>query len=183
MAIGIKVDFVQLSPIAPANVPNGSLFMDSTNADTSTVKETNSAITPIGATGSNIFIKEMQADGAILLHRPVSKKSNGRIVQADSDGINAQTFVGYALAAATGAGDQISVLCAGANLAGALTGLGFTPGDEIFLSETSSYTNDPASFTGGNDSIIRVGIADCAGGVASAVATDLIVFAEVIARP
>ena len=125
----------------------------------------------------------MQAAGAIGLYKPVAKQANGKINQADSDAVLGQEFVGFAMAVASADGDLISVLCAGANLAGAVTGLGFAPGDEIFLGEASGYTNNPSSFTGSDDSIIRVGVADCAAGVASGTAVDLIAFAEVIARP
>jgi hypothetical protein len=65
-----------------------------------------------------------------------------------------------------------------------LVGLGFAPGDEIFVGETTGgYVNDIAPFTGNNDSIIKIGVADCAAGTASSVATDLILIPHVIARP
>jgi hypothetical protein len=46
-----------------------------------------------------------------------------------------------------------------------------------------SFINSVGSLTGDDDSIIKVGIADCAAGTASGTATDLIVFPEVILRP
>jgi hypothetical protein len=125
----------------------------------------------------------MQIDGPIAINRHVSKKSNGRIIQADSDNPDGQQVVGVALQAGATAGDLINVLCVGANLAGALTGLGFAPGEEIYLSEASGFTNNPNSFTGGDDTIMKVGVADCAAGVASGTAVDLISFPEIIARP
>ena len=62
--------------------------------------------------------------------------------------------------------DLINVLLVGANVTNAIQGMGFSPSDEIFISEvTGQYTNDPDSFTDDNDSIIRVGVADCAAGI------------------
>ena len=184
MATGFKGNYMVLTPIAPPSVPNGSVFIDSTNANAASIKDTGGIVTPINAASTNIFIKQMQSDGVISINRPVSKKANGRVVAADSDSATGQDYCGFALQAAAGAGVLINVLCVGANLQGAVTGLGFAPGDEVYLSETGSgFTNNPASFTGGDDSIIKVGIADCAAGVASVTAVDLIVFSEVVARP
>lgn len=181
--VGFKANFIVLTPSLPSAIPNGAVFIDSTNADAMSVKGTGGAVSPIGSTGSNIFIKQMQAAGVIATNMPVSKRPDGKIEQADSDAATGQEVVGFALAAAAGNGSLINVLCVGANIAGALTGLGFTPGQEVYLSENSGYTNDPNSFTGNNDSIIRLGVADCAAGAASTVVTDLIVFTEVIVRP
>jgi hypothetical protein len=159
------------------------VFIDSTNANAASIKDTGGVVFPLNAGSTNIFIKQMQADGAIAINRPVSKLANGRVIAADSDLASGQDYCGFALQAAAAPGDLINVLCVGAVLANAVFGLGYAPGDEIYLAETGGFTNDPNSFTGGDDSIIKVGIADCAAGVASGVAVDLIVFSEVIARP
>lgn len=182
---GVRAPYVFLDPVAPAGVPNGALFLDSTNGNTPTVKGTGGNVDPISPVAtSNILIKQMQAAGAIALNRPVSKRADGKIEFADSDSISGQNVVGFAQQVATADGDLINVLCVGANIVGAITGLGFTPGQEIYLSEDGlGYSNDPGSFTGNNDSIIKVGIADCAAGTASATASDLILFPEVVARP
>jgi hypothetical protein len=80
-------------------------------------------------------------------------------------------------------GDIKIVQLVGQNVAGALTtSSGFAPGDELYLNEGGGYTNDPGTFTGENDSIIKIGIADCAEGAASETVTDLILFPQVIAR-
>ena len=42
------------------------------------------------------------------------------------------------------------------------------------------YTNNVATFTGDNDVYMKVGIADCPAGTASANATDLIVITQLI---
>lgn len=183
MAVKMKATVLVLEPIAPGDAPPGSVYLDQTAGNSLSTKSTGGAEEPIGAvpTSSNIFFKQMEAADAIAINRPVAKLSNGKIVQADSDG--EQNIIGYALAAASADGDLINVLTLGANLANAVTGLGFAPGEEIFLDESGGYTNDPDTFSGNDDSIIKVGIADCAAGVASATATDLICFAEVIARP
>lgn len=179
-----KATAVVLVPITPAQAPNGSVFLDSTNANALTTKSPGGVLTPnLGGTPENIFIKQMEASGAISAKVPVAKLPTGKIVAADSDAAGGQEVIGFALSATLADGDLVMVVLVGANLEGALTGLGYAPGDEIFLSETGGYTNDPNSFTGNDDSIIRVGIADCAAGVASATVVDLIAFAEVIARP
>lgn len=182
--VGFKANFIFLQPTDPSVVPNGSVFLDSTNGNSMSVKSSGGVTAPIStATGSELFIKQMQASGPIGLKKSVSKRPDGKVEQADSDAADGQKVVGYALQSASADGDLIDVFCLGANLAGALTGLGYTPGDEVYLSETGGYTNDPNSFTGGNDSIIRVGIADCSAGTASGTVTDLIAFTEVVARP
>lgn len=184
MSVGVKVDFIQLTPVNPASVPNGCVFLDASNGNVATVKSTGGTSDPVGNTSSdNLFIKQMQIDGPIEVNKPVSKKANGRIVQGDSDSADGQMIVGMSLEAGLNAGDFINVFCIGANLAGALAGLGMTPGQEVFLSETGGYTTDANSFTGNNDTIMKVGIADCAAGAASGTAVDLISFPEIVTRP
>jgi hypothetical protein len=183
--VGFKGNFFVLTPTNPASVPNGSIFLDSTNGNSLTTKDTTGASAPIGAVSSNnIFIKQMQAAGAIAINRPVSKLSNGKIEAAEADIIAAGDYIGYALQAASADGDLINVLCVGANLIGALTGLGYTPGDEVYLSQDGNgFTNDPNTLPVGTDAVIKLGIADCSAGAASTVVNDLIVFSEVVSRP
>lgn len=138
-----------------------------------------------GGGGTGNLIKQMQSGhgSTIPAGKPVSKLANGKIVPADSDDALGQKYVGITKDSITanGTGD---VYLTGNNIPGAVSGLGFTPGDEVFLSETSgAFTNNPNSFTNNDDSIIKLGIADCAAGTASSTATDLIMFTEVIARP
>jgi len=118
----------------------------------------------------------------IPANRLVSRLANGSLVIADSDSASGQQpFAVTQEEILDGASGE--VLLMGPNAEGALTGLGFTTGDSIYLSEDASFTNDANSFTGEDDSIIKVGIADCASGIASGVATDLILLREVILRP
>ncbi len=183
--VGIKVNYVVLNPVNPSLVPNGALYLDSTNGNASTIKGTGGGNETIGSvSANNIYIKQMQALAPIAINKPVSKRADGKIQIADSDAPNGQQFIGFTLQAAANADDLVNVLCIGANIVGAITGLGFMPGEEIFIAEDGSgFTNDPDSFTGANDSIIKIGIADCAAGTASGTATDLLVFPEVIGRP
>lgn len=184
MTIGaFKALYLVLTPTNPLNVPSGSVFIDETNANAMSLKDTTGSVGQItSTTAANLFIKQMQATGIIVKHRPVSKMASGLVIAADSDLAGGQQVIGFALDNAND-GDLFNVLCTGPNLIDALTGLGYTPGQDIFLSEDGlGFTNDPNSFTGDNDSIIRVGIADCAAGTASSTATDLIAFAQVIVR-
>ena len=138
-----------------------------------------------GSGGPSDSIKQMQSghETTISSGKPVSKLPNGKIVPADSDAANGQKYIGITKVsiAVEALGD---IYLPGNNIPNAILGLGFTPGDEVFLSETSGMvTNNPSSFTNNDDSIIKIGIADCSAGTASSTATDLIMFSEVIARP
>jgi len=141
-------------------------------------------ISASGGGGSSAFEKSMQNSNGSTLSpgTPVSKQADGTFKQADSDSVAGQQYCGI-LKITTINGAYGTVILPGANIVGAVTGLGFLPGDEVYLSETGGLTNDPNTFTGDNDSIIKVGIADCADGVASSTADDLIIFTEVVARP
>lgn len=128
--------------------------------------------------------KVMVAGEAFSAGVPLSKRPDGRVVQADSDGTDRQNFCGTAKEASLGVDDEVKVTLIGPNVAGALSSYSFTPGEEIFMGETPGvYVNTVAAFSGDNDSIFRLGIADCAEGIASVTATDLILFPEVVARP
>lgn len=149
----------------------GRFFEDSTIESTKLV-----------SVGSNI--KVMVAGEAFDVGVPLSKRPDGRVVRADSDGIDRQNFCGTAKDASLGVDDEVRVTLIGPNVSGALSSYLFVPGEEIYMGENpGSYVNTAAAFSGENDSIVRLGIADCAEGVASVIATDLILFPEVIARP
>jgi len=129
-------------------------------------------------------IKVMVSGEVALIPKgsPVAKYSDGKLYFADSDETEGKIFIGIALEdIAIGASGK--VLCLGKNVPGVLTGLGFAPGDEIYIGESpGTYTNDPGSLTGGDDDITRIGIADCSEGVVSALATDLVMFTDVVGR-
>lgn len=181
--IGFKSKFINIVPSLPASVPNNTLFIDSSNSNQATFKDGSGNVGVIGAvSASNIFIKQMQSSVVLAVNTPVAKLANGKIINADSDTVNGQVYIGITMGTAVVDG-LVSVLLVGANIAGALTGLGYTPGQEIFLGENGGFTNNVSTFTDGDDSIIRVGIADCTSGNASGTVTDLIAFTEVVARP
>lgn len=133
--------------------------------------------------GGGVSTKSVIAGEPISLGKAVSRGANGKVYTADSDSVNGQKPIGISTQAATGDGSVITITLLGFNISGVLSGLGFTTADTIYVSETAGYTNDPASFIGGNDSIIKLGYADCSGGVASSSASDLLVNMEVIMRP
>lgn len=173
-----RSDAVILNPIADPSMPN-TLFVNEADGKMST----NTGSTAPISTGASYSIKKMQAGETILAGKPVSKRADGKILAADSDGLGRQQVIGVSL-------DSIptdtlgDVLLFAPNAPGVLAGLGFVPGQEIFIGEaTGGYVDDITPFTGGNDSIVKVGVADCAEGVASAEATDLILISQVIARP
>lgn len=185
MTIGHKAKFIELVPSLPSEVPSKCLFVDSTNNNTPTYKNEYGVPGEIGTTqgSSSLFVKTMEAGGLFLINRPLSKKSDGTVILLDSDDPESNIFCAYSMEAATFIGQQVSVLCIGANVVGAVSGMGFLPGEEIFIGESGEYVNSVSGFTGANDTIIKVGVADCSAGAASPVATDLIAFASVIAYP
>jgi len=118
----------------------------------------------------------------ITINKLVSVTTDGKAVLADSDVAEASRPIGF-MKAATAAAATGKVILFGRNLPGVLSGLGFAPGDDIFMSETAGVlTNNPGDFTGSDDNIIRIGVATCADGATAALATDLIMMREVIAN-
>ena len=160
------------------------MYLDSAGGNAATVKGTGGSSTPIGATSSSdLLIKSKQNKSGVTIaaNKPVALMPGGGIIAADSDGAGAQVVIGITLAAILD--DALgNVSLVGPGVVGCVAGLGFAPGDAVYLSETGGYTNDLNSLTGGNDSIIRIGYADCAAGAASVTATDLILFSEVLSR-
>ena len=187
--VGVRSDFVVLRPVNPADAPNSSIFMDSTNANQMSMKSTSGIVIPIGEVSStNIFIKAKKSGGIFPLNSPLCLKSDGKVYLADADNANSQQIIGHALTESIATNQDVNVLLVGANLTGALTGLGFVTGQDIFMSETAAesgsiFTNDVSTFSGNNDSVIKVGVADCESGAASATAKDLIVLTDVVLTP
>lgn len=145
----------------------------------------NDGVTSVVSTSSsqNFIVKTMQAFDVVRAGRPVSKRADGKIMEAESDVAGREQPIGISLVP-LGIDEIGNVLLFGPNATGVLTGLGFLPGDEIFIGETTGgYVKDISTFSGSDDSIIRIGIADCAAGAASSTATDLILISTIIARP
>lgn len=175
----IKSGYVLLEPVDPSSVPNNSIYVDSTHGNQMYLKNNSGVSMPVVGGESGYFIKSMVAGSAITQHQLVAKRSDGYLVPADSDNPVARSFVGYAQGSASGVDDIINVLLIGPNVAGAVSGLGFTPGDVVWMSQNAGgYINDIDQLTDDDDIIIKVGIADCIAGVASSTAVDLISFVE-----
>lgn len=136
-----------------------------------------------GGGGGTSLSKVMQNSGSTIPGgKPVSKKPDGTIVLADSDGVNAQNFCGITQSSISPSVTGV-ILTPGQNIENAILGLGFAPGDTVFLNESGGYSNTTSGFTGGNDTIWKIGMADCAAGLASSVATDIILFTEKLISP
>lgn len=134
--------------------------------------------------GNLLKIKQMVSGHVATLTAgtPASQGADGKVYPADADGASGRKYIGI-IAADILVGGTGPVLLTGLNVPGVLTGLGFAPGDDIYIGEIpGTYTNNPGAFSGLDDDIVRVGIASCATGVASALATDLIMFNDVVAR-
>jgi hypothetical protein len=129
-------------------------------------------------------VKRWVMGEACVRYQPLCKAPDGKGYKSGSDGANRQNVHAIALQSAAGVDSIIDVALISYNLAGALTGLGFAPGDKVFIGETpGSFVNTISAFSGNNDSILWAGWADCADGVADTQATDLIYDFEVIGRP
>lgn len=181
---GIKSKYVLLEPTNPAGMPNNSIYVDATQGNQMYVKGSSGGTTSLGGESVGYFVKAMVIGSAISKHQTVAKRADGKAVAADADDASAQAFIGYAQNDGINDGDQINVLLIGPNVEGAVSGLGFTPGDIVYLSQNAGgYIKDLGQLTDNNDVVIKVGIADCGAGVASAVATDLISFVEKLIDP
>jgi len=181
---GILAKYIVLQPTDPASIPNGSLALDATNSNTFTIKDSGGGVSVVSNNSENLLIKAMEnlSGLSIAARRPVAKKTNGSVIDADSDGVGTQAIIGITLDTIND-GEVGNVLLLGPNAANAILGLGFIVGKAVYVSPNGGYTTNTADFTLDNDitndTIVRVGYADCPAGAASATATDLILFAGV----
>lgn len=178
----IRTDVVIMEPISGALVGHdNAMFIDSDNSNTLSNKQSN--VTTAVSSGS-LFMKQMQSGlvGFIPAKTPVSKLSNGKITPATANQIANQEFIGITIDSFAGLDSLGTVLLVGPNASGAITGLGFAPGEDVYVSPTGGYTNDSNTLTAELNSFIRVGKADCGAGTASAIATDLVLFPQVMAK-
>jgi hypothetical protein len=172
----MRVDGLILNPVPASSAGDGEMYNDQDSTQIS-VKGSGSDTTPIGPSGSSssplIKVMENLSGGDIPAGSDVCKRPDGSIAMASSDTPGFENVIGIANVdipnAATGA---VGLL--GPNFPAVLTGLGFTPGDIVYMAESSGqYTNDLTTFTN-SDRIVQVGIADCAAGTASTTVTDLL---------
>lgn len=181
----LKISGVVFDPVNPSLLPNNAIYVDQVSKDLSTKGDGGGtgAIAGSGG-GSASFSKTMQnlSGATIPLGRPVAKKPDGSIAEAEAVKTGDTVVIGVALAAIANS-DTGAVALIGQNVAGAVAGLGFAPGDPVYLADGGGYTNDAASLNSSNDVILRFGYADCAEGTASNLATDLIIFPEVVSTP
>lgn len=145
---------------------------------------TDIAAANISGGGPTSLEKEMENGhgSTISAGTPISKLSNGKIVPADSDAANGQKFCGITKESIPTSGTGL-VFLPGPNIVGAVSGLGFAPGDKVYLGEDGGYVNSVTGFSGDNDSIWKIGMADCAEGSASTQASDLILMTELLITP
>ena len=176
---------VIMEPVAPDSVPVGSLYLDANNADVLSTKTTGGTEQPVGDVALNVMIKRKKnmSGSVIPAKKKVALKNDGSIVLADNDGIDTSMGIGFSMGPIDH-GAYGNILLVGANVADAVVGMGFTPGDRIMLGNTpGALTNDLGSFNPSTDTIYRVGIADCAGETMNPTATDLIMMAEILSTP
>lgn len=182
----IRSNATMMEPTTPSRAQVGSIFIDSTNSNALSFKNISGLVSVIGSVSSdNVLVKSKKNNtGSTIANRtPVALLTDGSISPADSDGLNIQVVIGVTIEEIT-SGSYGKVMLNGPNAAGALTGLGFAPGDAIMLSATpGQLTNTQVGMDPLTQTIMKVGVADCASGAQSSNATDLIMEAEVISRP
>lgn len=182
----IRTGVVVFDPAAPGDVPNNAIFVDSTNSNAFSNKTNGGVTNQIGAVSSADYLvkyKRNDSGSTIPAYRRVALLTDGSISLADSDAPALMLDIGMTLEAID-TGNYGRVLLNGANAGAALTGLGFNTGDHIYLSKTPGMlTNSTSGFDPNTDTIMRVGIADCATNTKSTSATDLIMTIEVYSSP
>lgn len=176
----IKVTALVLVPTTEEDAPNNSIFVDQSTGQVKTKSNGN------GSTSISQILTKLKKNGhsgQIGIGVPVSLLPSGLFVPTDSDLAQGQKFIGITLDISE-PNEFSNIHLVGSNVINALNGLGFTPGEDIYMSETAGqYTNDFNSFTNNDDKIIRLGVADCANNEASSTAKDLVLFPEVILLP
>lgn len=123
-----------------------------------------------------------QTGSEISALTPIAKLADGSIGLAESDNAANSQFIGISTEAIPN-GQAGAILIAWPNVENILTGQGFVPGEEVFMGETPGTFLRGTDFTNSDDRFVKLGIADCAAGIASPTATDLIMFVEVLGGP
>jgi hypothetical protein len=169
-------------PQDPANVPNGAIFMDASNTDAFTTKTTGGDEQQVSGTTQDILtkVKKNMTGTTIPINTSIALFSDGTIKIADADEVGTRIVIGVTLEAI--AHEAFGrILLIGPNAADVLIGSGFAPGDTIYMGKTpGTFINSVSSFNLDTDTVVKVGYADCSGGIASPEATDLIMFSEVL---
>lgn len=182
-AVSIRVGAIVFDPVTPGGLGTNALYVDSSSGALSS-KGGTGATAPVGAsstTANSVLTKILHNRSGFTIQAgmPFAKKSDGTIIAAAAGTVGDMVVLGTTLETILNNAQGLCQLI-GPNVPGVLTGLGFAPGDAVYLGDGGGYTNTTSTLTFNTDSIVRMGYADCAAGVASAVATDLIMFAEVV---
>lgn len=175
----LKIAAIVLEPRTSTGLPTNAVYVDQASGALSN-KGGTGAVAPIGAgaaSADSVLTKvwHNKSGATMAAGIPVAKLTDGSMAPADA---HTRVRCMAVLLEETLNNAQGRVALIGPNVIGALTGLGFAPGDAIYLSVSGGYTNN-AAFAQTN-TIVRIGFADCATGPASAVAQDLVMFAEVV---
>lgn len=184
VAAKFKTTAIVLQPVSPSSVPVGAIFKsDGPVANPIQMATSGGTSTDLVQTSVSFVLKRKLAALSIPAARPVSLLASGAIVPSDSDDAAARQPIGVALSDIP-AGEYGTVILVGPNIPDMLRGMGFKPGDELYVnSEQGGLTNDPTTLRIGVDQFIKIGIADCPGDNSEPDATDLILLLQVLARP
>jgi hypothetical protein len=179
----IKTKAVEFEPINPNDARPNSIYVDTLNANTFSNKNDEGTNQTVAAAPDSFAKQAKNMTGVTIpAMTPISRAGDGTIVPADSDAAQGQRPIGVTMEAILHNSFGLIGLV-GKNITGALTSYSFSPGQDLYVSETGGYTADGNSFSGDNDSLILIGIADCADGDASASAPDLILLRQILVRP
>lgn len=187
----IRTGAVVFDPMAASSAPSGSIFLDKYNSNIFSEKTTSGSTGEVGTGGGgggggvSAFIKSKQNLSGTLIpaNKRVSLKSDGSICLSDCNDLAADNSIGISQEDIID-GSWGIVMFDGPIAAGALDGLGFATGAIVMLGkDPGSLTTDQGIFNPVTDTIMKVGIADCASGLTSSTAVDLIMITEVVSTP
>lgn len=179
----IKTKSVEFDPINPGDAKPNSIYVDTLNSNTFSNKNDEGSNQSVAAAPDSFAKQAKNMTGiTIPAMTPISRSGDGSIVPADSDAAQGQRPIGVTMEAI--AHNSFGLIgLVGKNITDALTSYSFTPGQDLYVSETGGYTSDGNAFSGNNDSLILIGIADCADSDASSTAPDLILLRQILVRP
>lgn len=179
----IKCSGIVFDAVAAGTLPNNALYLD-TQTQSLTNKGGTGVSAPIGASATSTasaFVKTMHnlTGFTITAGTPVSKEADGSIAPAGAGTAGAMRMIGYVISDILNNAQGSVSLLGGPNWPGVLSGA-YLPGDAVYLAHGGGYTSDTSTLGLSTDTLVRIGFADCAQGVASTTVSDLLIFPEVI---
>lgn len=176
---GLNLPKIEGSPDSP---DDGTMWYD-TAAKDARIKADGSTDTIVGGEGSGGLsaTKAVISSEALAVNTPVTKLPNGKIAKADATAPGMGWVYGITKTAFADEDSEGEVYLIGLNTPGVLTDLEFDTADKIYQAGPGVFTNDPGILDEAK-TLMFIGFADCASGVASSLATDLIMTPNLVAE-